>query len=492
MNAITLGTRLDDAQLLAQLRHCVSEERGASARLLVHLGEVDARGLYRDEGFSSMFEYLVRSLHMSESEAALRIRVARLGRQFPAALEMLARGELHLTALRLLAPVLTHENEHLLSDARFMSKEQVLMLLAKQSPRPDVPNLIRQLPSRRVERKPTSNALVLSTETAGRGEAEFQRGDPASSRPTADTPAATLRDCDAASTSHAIPARQIEAACCAPPALSAPQPSATHAATPLRVGRFKVQFTANQQLRDKLQTAEHLLRHQVPNGDIAVIIERALDLLIAQRKKQLFGETTRPRSRRSSSSGDHTGRASPATPAHTHPNPNNSVDETGAASLPRAALHSKLAQKQIEPRQNTPMSRADRSSAGIPRVARADRDSPDTPRVARAERNSPDIPRIAGPEKNSRYIPRSLRRAVIARDGTQCSFHSADGRRCQERSGLEFHHEQPFALGGVASFENIRLLCRSHNALMAERDFGRELIVHRRTSTRVPEPIHPS
>lgn len=43
-----------------------------------------------------MYDYAVRKLHMSEGEAAVRIRVARLGREFPVALEMLGRGELHL------------------------------------------------------------------------------------------------------------------------------------------------------------------------------------------------------------------------------------------------------------------------------------------------------------------------------------------------------------------------------------------------------------
>jgi hypothetical protein len=75
--------------------------------LVVHLGEVDARGLFRDLGFSSMFDYAVQALHMSDAEAWLRIRAARLGSEFPTALDMVARGELHMTALKLLAPVQT-------------------------------------------------------------------------------------------------------------------------------------------------------------------------------------------------------------------------------------------------------------------------------------------------------------------------------------------------------------------------------------------------
>ena len=67
-----------------------------SARLLVHLGEVDARGLYREYAYASMFAYCVDELHMSEAQAYLRIQAARLGRQFPLIVELLAKGSLHL------------------------------------------------------------------------------------------------------------------------------------------------------------------------------------------------------------------------------------------------------------------------------------------------------------------------------------------------------------------------------------------------------------
>jgi hypothetical protein len=83
-------TALDDEALLASLRRLLAKERALSARLLVHLGEVDARGLYREHAFASMFEYCVRALHLSEAEAYLRIRAARLGRQFPRVLRMMA------------------------------------------------------------------------------------------------------------------------------------------------------------------------------------------------------------------------------------------------------------------------------------------------------------------------------------------------------------------------------------------------------------------
>ncbi|MPY86910.1 MAG: hypothetical protein GEU99_03215 [Luteitalea sp.] len=76
------------------------------------------------------------------------------------------------------------------------------------------------------------------------------------------------------------------------------------------------------------------------------------------------------------------------------------------------------------------------------------------------------------PSLRSRHIPVAVQRAVWQRDGGQCTFVSQSGRRCAARGFLEFHHTVPFAVGGEASVENLRLLCRAHNAHQAKRDFG--------------------
>jgi hypothetical protein len=72
----------------------------------------------------------------------------------------------------------------------------------------------------------------------------------------------------------------------------------------------------------------------------------------------------------------------------------------------------------------------------------------------------------------SRYIPRHVKRAVWRRDAGQCDFVSASGRRCSERTFLEFHHIQPYALHGSSSVENISLRCWRHNRYEAEQEFG--------------------
>ena len=56
-----------------------------------------------------------------------------------------------------------------------------------------------------------------------------------------------------------------------------------------------MQFTASNLFRNKLRIAQDLLRHRVPDGDLAAIFERALDLLIERVKKERFASGCRPR-----------------------------------------------------------------------------------------------------------------------------------------------------------------------------------------------------
>ena len=71
-----------------------------------------------------------------------------------------------------------------------------------------------------------------------------------------------------------------------------------------------MQFTASDELRKKLERAQDLMRHANAEGDLAVVVERALDLLLEKLEKQRLGKTSRPR--RSQEQGD-TERVSRAT-----------------------------------------------------------------------------------------------------------------------------------------------------------------------------------
>ena len=78
--------------------------------------------------------------------------------------------------------------------------------------------------------------------------------------------------------------------------------------------------------------------------------------------------------------------------------------------------------------------------------------------------------------KRTRHIPALVRDEVFLRDNGQCTFVSDTGNRCCATKRLEIDHILPFARGGSHDLENLRLLCREHNQLEAEKVFGRDNI----------------
>jgi len=72
----------------------------------------------------------------------------------------------------------------------------------------------------------------------------------------------------------------------------------------------------------------------------------------------------------------------------------------------------------------------------------------------------------------ARYIPNDVKRAVWQRDGGQCTYESASGRRCEARRDLQFDHVKEFARGGEATVDNLQLRCPGHNQHTAEQTYG--------------------
>lgn len=101
---------LSDDDLLSRADAAVSRERNATAELIAVLAELDARRVYLGLGYSSVFTYCIQELRLSEPAAYGRICAARAARRFPPILELLASGEVTLTAIVLLAPHLNDEN----------------------------------------------------------------------------------------------------------------------------------------------------------------------------------------------------------------------------------------------------------------------------------------------------------------------------------------------------------------------------------------------
>jgi hypothetical protein len=77
-----------------------------------------------------------------------------------------------------------------------------------------------------------------------------------------------------------------------PAAARAPQSTVIQ---PLGAARYKVQFTASAGLKEKLLRLRALMRSQVPDGDLAAIIEQAVTEKLARLEARRFGRTSRPR-----------------------------------------------------------------------------------------------------------------------------------------------------------------------------------------------------
>ena len=261
-----IPTHLSDPQLIDALKRCVHDERGATALLVAHLAEMDARTLHLGLGFSSLYDYCCDELRLSESATCKRIEVARAARRFPVLLVRLADGSLSLSSARLLASKLTGENHReLIAAAAGRRKRAVEEMLARRFPKPDVTTLVRKLPTR----APIPAAGGINAATAPAGTA-------AESAPDAPAPLPIA--------SGSMPASVT------PPAAPPPRPLAT----PLSADRYQIRFTASAMTWQKLQVARDLLRHAVPSGDAGEIFDRALTALIDDLARKKLAVVKKP------------------------------------------------------------------------------------------------------------------------------------------------------------------------------------------------------
>ena len=252
MKMVCLET-MTDREVVERLEELLREERRLTAAVLVHLGEVEARRLYLPAACSSMHVYCVRVLGMWEDQAFKRIRAARAVRRFPVVGAAVAEGRLHLSGVVLLAPHLTDRSAaELVAEASGKSKAEIEILLALRAPRADVPE--------RLERVVGQVALVVPGPVG-----------------------------------HEVVPGPV-------PSEVVPGPVAAATVAPLSPERFALQVTIGEGTRRKLRRAQALLRHRVPSGDLAEVLDRALDALLEKVEAKKFGRVKAPRAAKASRS----------------------------------------------------------------------------------------------------------------------------------------------------------------------------------------------
>ena len=173
-------------------------------------------------------------------------------------LDLLGEGAVTLTTITLLGPILTLANhQQVLAEARHLSKREVEHLVARLRPQPPVAERVRKLPTPRT----ASGVDLLADATSEVQRAAAPVGSPPSARP-----------------------RHV-------------------ALTPLAPDCYKVQLTVTRATHDKLRRAQDLLRHSLPTGDLAEIVDRAVTLLVAELERAKLAVVERPRAARSNVPG---------------------------------------------------------------------------------------------------------------------------------------------------------------------------------------------
>ena len=459
--------KLPASRLLEECCEAVARDRAGTVDLLVHLAAIEARRVHRKRGCGSVFEYCTQVLGMCEATASRRIGAARAARRFPVILPMLADGRLHVTAVKLLSEHLTPANvASLLAEATHQSKAQVERLVARRFPKPDVATAGRPLATAMASaaqaaqvvanmgllRSPVSVVLSVSSENdeAMGPVSEGARGVPGGA-------AGASRDDESG-------------------------PGAGMAAQ----GEAGAQ--ADDPARASSEPATGLFEMPGPSPDATSARGESLSALRETVQSVVFSAAAQ------SDSG--------ALPEAVLTNITNAMTQTLVRVADGVPVATSAGDARVSPRSEGRFAwqlTADQEMQDLFEEAReligfnGARELPDVLRrglqmlvqaLRKARFAETDRPRRAEAPANARHVPAHVKREVAERDGHQCAYVSDDGKRCSERTGLQYDHVIPIARGGQSTVENTRLLCGQHNQLEAERVFGEAHVREQREAER--------
>ena len=263
---------LSDEELLANTRRLVGKSNQLFAALLIHLAEVETRGIHRSRRCASLYTYCIYELRFSEDAAARRSSAARLVKAFPPLFDAVANGELHLTGLLMIGPHLTPENHvEVLGRAKFRTKKELAKLVRELSPLPRVPDLIEPLGPEltRAPRNPTWEQLVQSF------------CPPVRELPPGERPRDWANDGlqRAGEVEPALPVGPVPADL---PPVTGPQ-------------QFQVQFSTIEEHVELVERAKALLARERPGATLGELHLEAMRLFVAALEKRKFAVTERPR-----------------------------------------------------------------------------------------------------------------------------------------------------------------------------------------------------
>lgn len=242
MNGDTLTDceRLTDSDLVRETKFLADHSRRNEIRLLEHLAEFDARRLCLEEGHRSLYEFCTLVLGFEEGEAYRRIRVARVVRAYPEALNALAQKKVTASSLVVLSPWLERNNvKEWLASAAGKTRRELEALVAARYPQAPQPDAIRNFPA---------HPSVVS----GAPPQALEAADP---RPR-----------------EAAPAPRLE--------------EGWQQLSPVSADRIRVGFDAACVVAQLIDRVRQVLRHKYPEGRLEDLIREALEAYLDRKDPQ--------------------------------------------------------------------------------------------------------------------------------------------------------------------------------------------------------------
>ena len=433
---------LSDRALLRQTSTLVRHERHLQGAIIDHLAEIEARRLFLQRGCSSLFDYAVRELGYSDAAAGRRIGAVRLCADQPGARERLRDGSLTLSAAAELQWAFDRQRR----------------------------------------RGPISG--IASTAPAGSAPASSPMGSAPAEAARADAPVADAASAATPSHPEPVPPLVLDAAGRQKLVEDAAGKSARQVrrmladldpelappgdrVRPLGDGRYELKAIIDADCQQGLEHLRGLLSHVDPRMTVGQLVGRIVQEALDRH------DPSRPPRRARTGSRAAQGESEPAPVAKEHA----ARERDDASTVQDAAMEVHTtptaewtpgSTRQPAPESApSPMQDAASSAGATPTAERTpepNRQGATGRRAAARRKPNGALTPTAKPRASGRAIPAAVRRQVWQRDDGRCGYVDRQtGRRCNSRHLIEIDHILPYALGGSADPENLRLLCGAHH-----------------------------
>ena len=446
----TTVSALSDDRLLERAKELSGIEHHLEVVVIDHLREIHKRRLYLRRGFSSLFDYAVRELGYSDAAAWRRIKAMRLCADVDGVRERLQSGTMTLNA----AAQLQHA-----FDRQERRKERA----ARSAPGGAGAAAQSQngsAPPRPAERKPAPAAVLdpearreLVEQASGKSSREVMQ---------------LLAEVD--------------------PELAAP----ADRVRPLGGGRWELKAVIDDECRRGLERLQGLLSHVDPHLTMGQLMGRlvreGLDrhdparpprgrrAAPAKGAEQTSAAKTQAASARfAASAAKQEAGADRAAPSAAKVSAQAATSTRGAPSAANQASAATTAQPGNEaaapPQAGRVPDRPDTSAAKLAgdttsaaKLAGGTTSAPKTRRLGRPAAAQTQTSAAKAGGATGRAIPAAVKREVWRRDRGRCRYvDRTSGRRCGSQHLLQIDHVVPYACGGAAEPNNLRLLCAAHH-----------------------------